>query len=586
MTLTRVDTAIQPASEDPRIDVPPEPAWSSDLIALLLRDLGIEYVALTPGASYRGLHDSLVNLLGNRAPQMLLSLHEEHAVAIAHGYAKATGRAMGAIVHSNVGLLHASMALYNAYCDHAPLVLLGATGPLDAAHRRPWIDSVHTFSDQAALVRQFVKWDDQPTSLEASLAAVVRGHQVAHTHPQGPVYVCFDSERLEDPIAADAVALPQVGRHVAPARQSPDPASLQAAAGLLIAASRPVILVGRSAMDSRAWQNRVRLAELLGARVVTDLKQHGAFPTAHPLHCRETGIRLSADAALALAEADVVLSLDWLDIGGTLRTAGAQDKSLVHASSEIHRVHGFRKDDYWPAATDVHLASDPDLVVAGLLEELADIPTRREWRVERAGPSPYPADDPLDLARLAATMRSSCGNRSVSLVRGTLNWPVDEWGIEDAYDYLGMDGGGGLGSGPGTAVGSALALRGSGRLAIGVLGDGDYAMGVTALWSAVHYRIPLLIVVANNLAYMNDEVHQDRMAIQRRRPRQNRSVGTRIDDPALDICALAEAQGARGFGSVTTVGALREAMAAAVACVEEGGVAIIDARIRSAVPRG
>src|SRR3954453_16541592 len=142
------DNATGPAAvERPVLANEPGDYWGSDTVALMLRELDLPYVALNPGASYRGLHDSLVNLLGNTQPQMLLCLHEEHAVAIAHGYAKVTGRPMGAIVHSNVGLMHPPMAILNAGCDRVPMVFLGATGPWDAASRRPWIDWLHTCAD-------------------------------------------------------------------------------------------------------------------------------------------------------------------------------------------------------------------------------------------------------------------------------------------------------------------------------------------------------------------------------------------------------------------------------------------------------
>ena len=162
--------------------------WGSDVLANCLRAMDIPYLALNPGASYRGLHDSLVNHLGNVQPQMLLCLHEESAIAIAQGYAKASGRMMGAVVHSNVGLMHATMAVFNAWCDRAPLLLLGATGPWDAAKRRPWIDWIHTMSDQAAMIRGYTKWDNQPGSALAAQEALLRAAQIANTAPRGPVY--------------------------------------------------------------------------------------------------------------------------------------------------------------------------------------------------------------------------------------------------------------------------------------------------------------------------------------------------------------------------------------------------------------
>ena len=138
--------------------------WNSDTIAELLRDIGLEHVAICPGSSFRGLHESLVNRLGNSRPEMLLCLHEEHAVAIAHGYARVTGKPMGVIVHCNVGLMHATMAVYNAWCDRMPVVILGGIGPVNSVRRRTPIDWLHSVADQGALVRNYVKWDDQPLS--------------------------------------------------------------------------------------------------------------------------------------------------------------------------------------------------------------------------------------------------------------------------------------------------------------------------------------------------------------------------------------------------------------------------------------
>ena len=185
-------------------------AFGSDVVADTLRALDVPYIALNPGASYRGLHDSLVNYLGNSAPQMLLCLHEESAVAIAHGYAKVTGRAMAAALHSNVGLMHATMAIFNAWCDRMPVLLIGATGPVDAAKRRPWIDWIHTARDQGALIRDYTKWDDQPASPAAAREALMRAWFLSHAAPMGPVYINLDAEmqeaKLGEPLAPLDVA--------------------------------------------------------------------------------------------------------------------------------------------------------------------------------------------------------------------------------------------------------------------------------------------------------------------------------------------------------------------------------------------
>src|SRR5687767_9194517 len=260
-----------------------ENLWGSDAIAAMLRALDIPYLALNPGASYRGLHDSIVNYLGNTRPQMLLCLHEEAAVAIAHGYAKASGRMMGVVLHSNVGLMHGSMAIFNAWCDRVPMLILGATGPWDAAKRRPWIDWIHTSADQGALVRDYTKWDNQPASVPAAYEALLRAVQIADTAPRGPTYVNLDAALQEAKIGA-LPALPEVGRFSAPPSVVPSNELLQQAAQLLSSARNPVILAGRVVRTEAGWKARVALAEKLQARVFTDIKTPAAFPTDHPLH--------------------------------------------------------------------------------------------------------------------------------------------------------------------------------------------------------------------------------------------------------------------------------------------------------------
>ncbi len=254
------------------------PAWGSDVVAETLRALEIPYIALNPGASYRGLHDSIVNYLGNETPQMLLCLHEESAVAIAHGYAKVTGKAMAAAVHSNVGLFHATMAIFNAWCDRMPIVVLGATGPVDAAKRRPWIDWIHTARDQGAIVRNYTKWDDQPASPAATREAIIRATWMANTAPMGPVYINLDAEtaggQAHRAAAADRRCTLHAGRHarcVARAGQGGG----GAAQGRQASGDR-WSAVSHAALEG--WNERVALAETLNAKVVTDLKSRRGLP--------------------------------------------------------------------------------------------------------------------------------------------------------------------------------------------------------------------------------------------------------------------------------------------------------------------
>src|SRR3954468_1035394 len=342
--------------------------WGSDAAALMLREIGLPYVALNPGASYRGLHDSLVNLLGNREPQMLLCLHEEHAVAMAHGYAKVTGRPMGAIVHSNVGLMHATMAIFNAWCDRAPVFVLGATGPDAAAKRRPWIDWIHTAQDQGALIRNFSKWDDQPASVPAAAESLLRAWRMMMTPPRGPVYVCLDAALQESRIG-ELPPLPGASRFRPPAAAAPDPNALTEAAALLHRAERPLILVGRNSREEATWRLRIELAEALGAVVLTDAKAGAGFPSRHRLHGPPAGNNPSEAACALLREADAILSLDWVDLAGAFKAAcGAEPPSAKVISASLdHLVHnGWSMDYQGLPPVDVHFAVMPDIAVEAL----------------------------------------------------------------------------------------------------------------------------------------------------------------------------------------------------------------------------
>ena len=569
----RLSAIDHPADIDPRL------AWGSDVAAEVLRRLDIPYIALNPGASYRGLHDSLVNYLGNERPEMLLCLHEEQAVAIAHGYAKASSRPMAVALHSNVGLMHGTMAIYNAWCDRAPMLILGATGPLDARLRRPWIDWIHTAQDQGALIRNFVKWDDQPGSAAAIPESIYRAWQQTATLPHGPVYVCLDAAVQEARVEGGiAVPGPERFRPALPPR--PDRSTLEQAAAMLSRATAPVILFGRGRRSEEAWSNRVALAERLGAKMLSDLKAGSMVPTDHPLHVGEPFNQLSKAAREALRSADVVLSLDWIDLGGALRQAfggEAVGAKVIHAGQDLYLHNGWGKEHLELAPIDVHLLGDGDAAVAGLLELIAP---RRAFRAP-----PRPAADAtlasgaINLRSVAIALREALGEQPVTFASLARAWPVDLWPHRHPLDYLGKDGGGGVGSGPGIAIGAALALKDSGRLTVGVLGDGDTLMSMNALWTAARYAIPVLLVIANNRSYYNDELHQEGVARHRSRSTANRWIGQRIDDPAPDIAKLAEAQGVTGIGPVKEPGLLAEAMRRALACVRDGKPCLVDVHI-------
>ena len=554
------------------------PGFGSDVIADALRATDIPYIALNPGASYRGLHDSLVNYLGNEKPQMLLCLHEEAAVAIAHGYAKVTGKAMAAAVHSNVGLMHATMAVFNAWCDRMPMLILGATGPVDAAKRRPWIDWIHTARDQGALLRGYSKWDDQPASPAAARESILRAAWIANTAPRGPTYVNLDAE-VQEAKLAEPVA-PIDAQRFMPAVSGAAPADLIAkAAELLRNAKHPVILAGRVSRDLDAWGKRIALAERLGARVLTDLKVSAAFPTDHALHVGAPGnIAPLPEAIEAIRAADVVLSLDWLDLAGTFRHAGGVPTAKVIQVSVDHQLHNGWSMDYQALPPiDLMIACEPDAAVAALVDALGP----GTARAPAASLREFPTLDPskLTVDHLADHLRRAVGDKPTTLTHVSLSWNGASWPFRHPLDYLGGDGGGGVGGGPGISIGAALALKGSGRLAVAVCGDGDFLMGVTALWTAAHYRIPLLFVVVNNRSFFNDELHQERVARMRNRPVENRWVGQRISEPDIDLASMARAQGAVGFGPVTEIADLIPTFEKAIAAVEAGDVAVVDVRV-------
>ena len=553
------------------------PGFGSDVVADALRALDIPYIALNPGASYRGLHDSIVNYLGNEQPQMLLCLHEESAVAIAHGYAKVTGKAMAAAVHSNVGLMHATMAIFNAWCDRMPMVILGATGPVDAVIRRPWIDWIHTSRDQGSLVRGYTKWDDQPASPIAAREAVLRAGWIANTAPRGPTYVNLDAGVQEEKLAAPIAPI-DTQRFMPQAAPAPSADAVKAAADLLRKAKHPVILAGRVSRDVDAWNTRVTLAERLNARVVTDLKVPAAFPTHHALHAGAPGgTVLAPEAVEAIRNADVILSLDWLDVAGTFKNVGNVAGKVVQVSLDHYLHNGSNMDYQGLPPVDVFLASEPDAAVPLLLAELG--PSGPRVVISRAKEYPTPTGDKLTVDHLASALRKSVGDRPTTLTHISLSWNGASWAFMHPLDYLGGDGGGGVGGGPGISVGAALALKGSGRLPVAVCGDGDFMMASTAVWTAAHYKIPLLIVVANNRSFFNDELHQERVARMRNRPVENRWVGQRISEPDIDIASVARAQGAQGFGPVTAIADLEPIFAKAIAAVEAGAIVVVDVRV-------
>ncbi len=549
-----------------------EMGWGSDVVAELVRRLDIPYIAVVPGASYRGFQDSLVNYLGNRDPQMLVCLHEEHCVAIAHGYAKVTDKPMAAAVHSNVGLMHATMAVFDAWCDRAPVMVFGATGPVDAALRRPWIDWIHTSRDQGALVRDYVKWDDQPGSPEAAIESVLRANRIMRRHPQGPVYIVLDVAMQEsklDPVPE----IPDVARYAVEPDPAPTAESVTAALGMLKSATSPLIMVGRVSRNQADWDRRIAFAEALGANVITNQRIAAAFPTHHPLHPNHLNYRTTAEDEALIRGADVILNLDWLDFGGTINAAGGVGAKIISISMDDLNSNGWSFDHHVLPAVDLPILATPDSFVASALLQLA----AGEKRTYSIAPSAPPTGSgAIDLVSLGTAVDAAIGEWPTTYVRLPIGWPAPTIRIDGPLDYIGNDGGAGVGSGPGMVVGSALALQGSGRLPVAIMGDGDFLMGVSALWTAAHYGIPLLLIINNNRSYGNDVAHQSRMAIQRGRPVENRWIGQSLESPRVDIPAQARSYGVSAGETVRDLKDLMSALEAGIKAVQAGECYVLD----------
>ncbi len=576
------------------------PGYGSDLVVDLLRAVGIEYVALNPGATYRGLHDSLVNYGGNRAPELVLTTHEEIAVAMAHGYAKARGAPMAAVVHDIVGLQHASMAIFNAFCDRAPILVLGATGPMDATRRRPWIDWIHTALVQGTQVRDYVKLDDQPASIAALPEAFLRAWRVARTEPMGPVYLCLDAG-LQEQALERPIALPDAARFQPAAGPYADPRALDEAARRLAEARSPVIVVESLGRRPEATEPLSRLAELLAAPLIdlaAESQGRPSVPADHPLDMTDARDE-------AIREADVMLALD---VSSFLTVLGETDRTTreVRVLNERTQIIAISLDDYafrsWAhtfqslAPVDLPIAADAGLVLPALVAAVEERLKRDRGAVDRLARAKRigarhaalraEARDVVTLERsarplapsvLAAEVWDVIKGEDWALANGTgKGWARRLWDWRPERSY-GGSGGAGLGYGLPAALGVALAHRGSGKVCVNLQADGDLLYVVSALYTAAHHRLPLLTVMFNNRTYGNDEAHQEAVAKARGWPIEQKVVGIRIDDPAPDFARLAQGFGVWAEGPIDTADAVGPALRRALRVVkDEGRPALVD----------
>ena len=568
--------------------------WQSDVIVDLIKRYGFPFITLNPGASFRGLHDSLVNYGGNDPPMMLCP-HEEIAVQIAHGYAKASGKPMAVILHDLVGLLHACMAIYYAYVDRVPIFIIGATGPMDEGKRRPHIDWTHSALVQGNAIRDYVKWDYQPTSIEGVPESFARAYSIMTTEPQGPVYMCYDAALQEEPLARK-VAFPPASAAPTPSPMAPDPAALRLIADKLLAASHPMLLAEYAGRRSGGFESMVALAETAGT-AVWDVNSALNFPNKHPL-C------LSMDKA-SLRDTDLVVGLDvndWEKQLTELDSAKRTREPLTPATCDFVEI-GFGEINISKWAFDycrmqpcsVRVLGDTALAIpeltrlcreriagdARLAERIAarkvEIAKRHDavwakWQEEaRAN---WDAS-PITFARLALEIWEVIKHEDWVLAANNLKHQVRKlWDFDRPYRHPGVE----LGTATqiGISLGVALAHKGTGRIVVDIQPDGDLMFDAGALWIAAKYEIPMLVVMHNNRAYYNDWEHQIRMARLRGTDEGKAHIGMDLFGPAPDFATLARSMGCYGEGPIEEPADIRPALERAIAEVKKGRLALID----------
>ena len=569
----------------------------SDYMVDVFKSLDFEYFCSNPGSSFRGLHESLINYGGNANPEFITCLHEESSVAMAHGYFKAEGKPLAIMAHGTVGLQHAAMAIYNAWCDRVPVyVILGNHG--DAALRRG-AEWYHGVQDAANMVRDYTKWDDTPWSLTHFAESAVRAYKVAMTPPMAPVVITLDGHLQEGPIAKNA-ALP-IPRLTVPAPPQGESGAVEETARLLVEAEYPVLVADRLARTPAGIGLLVELAELLQAAVI-DQGSRLNFPNRHPLN-------QSLRAGAVIQEADVIVGFELTDFWGTVNSLRDQlHRSVRRVAKPSAKLVSVTAGDLYFGSNyqdfrrmqevDIAIAADAEATLPTLIEavrRLADRSRQRAFaeRGERlAEASAAAAHDarvtatyawdasPVSTARLCSEIWAQIKNEDWSLVSSYYSdggaWPRKLWDFDRHHQWLGHAGGGGIGYGSPAAVGAALANRKHGRFSVSIQTDGDmmYAPGV--LWTAAHHSIPLLCVMNNNRAYHMEVMHVQRICNARNRDIDRARVGSVITDPDIDYAGMARSLGVHAEGPIADPSELGPALERAVAVVKSGEPALVD----------
>lgn len=569
----------------------------SDFMVDVLKSLGIEYICSNPGSSFRALHESVINYGGNRNPEFLTCCHEESAVGMAHGYAKVDGKPLAVFAHGTVGLQHAAMAIYNAYCDRVPVyVIFGNIA--NAATRRPGVEWAHSVQDGASLVRDFVKWDDAPASLTHFAESAVRAYKIAMTPPMMPIVLVADGDLQEDAIAADArLSIPKLTLASPPQGES---GAVTEAARMLVTADNPVIIADRAARTPAGMKLLVELAEALQAPVI-DQGGRMNFPTRHPLNQTERSRAL-------VGSADVILGLELTDFWGTVHSFRDQlqrtSQSITKPGAKLISItagdlflHSNYQDFERYPEVDLAIAADAEATLPSLIEAVKRLITPDRKRafddrgaklaaagrdaLERARTEATYAWDasPISTARLSAELWAQIKNDDWSLVSDVpfvSRWPLRLWNFDQHYQYIGGSGGAGVGYGAPAAVGAALANRKRGRLSVSIQNDGDLMYAPAVLWTAAHHKIPLLSVMHNNRAYHQELMHVQRMANRHNRGIDRAVIGTTLEDPNIDYSKIAQGLGVHAEGPITDSKDLGPALKRAVEIVRRGEPALVD----------
>ncbi len=584
----------------------------SDFMVDVIKSLGITYVASNPAHSFRGLHESLINYGGNR-PEFLLCLHEEIAVAMAHGYYKISGKPMIALMHSSVGLQHAAMAVYNAWCDRVPVIVMGGNEQ-DASkpERGKDIISAHSVQDPNVLVRDFTKWDDSPVTLQHFADSLVRAYKLAMTPPCEPVMISIESSYQQEPIE-DRARL-SIPRYVATAPPQGEAGAVREAARLLVAAAAPVIVVDRAARSQRGVELLVELCELLQAPCI-DLRSRMNFPNTHHL-CRQL-----EEAEPLVAAADVVLGLELTNFWGTVNSFldnnkdwEGEEKTIIKPGTKLLSISSLSlsmKSNYQDMqrfqVVDVDMAADAEATLPALIAEVkAAILPRHRAAIARRGQAMRAQATALRAAALAEAKKDWNATPVTparvtlellelleqpgqgkgldwSLVGGSrwmVRWARRLWPLERYHQYIGLSGGDGRGYELPSAMGAALANRERGRFSINLQSDGALMYTPQALWTAVHHKIPLLTIMMNNRCYQTEVEHL--MKVSRWRGRKANKgpdsgpIGTMLENPIIDFAKLAQSMGMFALGPISKPEELAPAFKQAIAVVKAGMPALID----------